>query len=296
MTLFSLKNLSARKMMPDSGDQDYARLITDNLSYIERQCRKAVSQGGSHSWDAALYNEVQVDNDSDELLTELLDHLKADDYRVLRAFKGTAKITTYITTVIANLVIDLVRKKKGRSRAKERSREFGTLGERLYELVFVRGYSLSNAHGHLVLADGISENEDELRVMLERIRGREDGTVVAEWPYQGKEIEEDGEVEVIVADPARNAEELIVEGQRDSLAQRVLAELLDTLTGEERLMVRMRFPQGEDEEGKSPREIAALLGQTEKAVDNRIRRILMRCRENLLGRGLSLDDLISVGK
>ena len=39
-------------------------------------------------------------------------------------------------------------------------------------------------------------------------------------------------------------------------------------------------------------EVLEQIGLTEKAVDNRLRRILLRCRELLLQRGLSLDDLL----
>ena len=63
-------------------------------------------------------------------------------------------------------------------------------------------------------------------------------------------------------------------------------------TGEERFILRLRFPATDDVEPLPVREIAALLGQTDKAVDNRLRRILLRCRETLLRQGLFLDDLI----
>ena len=271
---------------------DYARLIVDLLPFIEKQCRKAVDAPGNSR------SEADIDNEADYLLTEVLDHLKSEDYKVLREFRGSAKLTTYLTTVIANLVVDLVRKRKGRSRARERAKGLGPLAEQLYELVYGRGYTLANAHGHLVLSHGIGESEDDLRVLLDQIGGRNVAAYAGstDWPYQGHEVLIDDEVELIVPDPARSAEELMIDNQRERRQEQAMADMLEGLSGDERLMLRLRYPATEDEEPRSVQEIAILLGQTEKAVDNRLRRILLRCRETLLSRGLSIDDLISVGE
>lgn len=285
--------LTRKNHRPSTVEQpDFARLIVDHLPYMEKLCRKAAGPPGNSR------SEADIDNEADYLLTEVLDHLKAEDYKVLRDFRGSARLTTYLTTVIANLVVDLVRKRKGRSRALERARELGPLAEQLYELVYGRGYALADAHGHLVLSHGIGESEDDLRLLLDKIGGR---TVDAHagatgWPCRGREALVDGEVELIVPDPGGDAEELMMDNQRERLRERVMADMIEGLSGEERYMLRLRYPATEDEEPRSVREIAILLGQTEKAVDNRLRRILIRCRETLLCRGLSMDDLIRAGE
>jgi RNA polymerase sigma factor (sigma-70 family) len=283
-------NLACKKILPPLQERsDYSRLIVDHLPNIEKQCRKAaVSPGNSCS-------DIEIDNEADHLLTEVLDHLKANDYKVLRDFRGNSKLTTYLTAVISNLVIDLVRKRKGRSRARERAKDLGPVAYKLYELVYGRGYSLANAHGHLVLSHGISESEDDLRTMLDRIGG---SNVVAragtsDWPYQGLEVLAGDEIELVVPDPAKSAEDILIGTQRDSHREQAISVILEGLSGEERFMLRLRYPATE-EEPRSVREIAIMLAQSEKAVDNRLRRILMRCRETLLSCGLSLDDLISV--
>ena len=294
MQLVSITSFLTREnpRTPMEERPDYARLIVDNLPFIEKQCRKAVdSPGNSHS-------EADIDNEADHLLTKVLDHLKSEEYKVLRDFHGSAKLSTYLTTVIANMVVDLIRKRKGRSRARERAKGLGPLAEQLYDLVYGRGYTLANAHGLLVLSHGIGESEDDLRILLDQIGGRNIAAYAGatDWPYQGREVLVDDEVEFIVPDPARSAEELMIGNQREQQREQAMADMLDGLSGEECLMLRLRYPATEDEEPRSVREIAILLGQTEKAVDNRLRRILLRCRETLLSRGLSLDDLISVGE
>lgn len=284
---------------------DLVRLITDNLSYIENQCRRAVLRsftpgegyGDDGSPGAAGYDGIQIDNQADELLNELLDRLKADDFRALREFKGRAKLTTYITTIISNLIVDLVRQKKGRSRARERAREMGEVGEMLYDLVFAKGCSLHQAHSHLEITHGIRAPLEALQGMLQRMRGRERSLlpVAADgestWLVPGRKLMVNEGVEIVVADPRKGAEAKLIAEQKQRRARQAVAGLLGELSGEDRLMLGMRFPD-EDEEPKSSREIGLVLGLSEKCVDARIRRMLSRFRQILLKQGLSLDDFI----
>lgn len=281
-------------------DQCYSRLVTENLSYIEKQCRKAVARygrklhgaesSGSRSWD------ITLENDADELLNELLDRLANDNFRALRDFKGTAKITTYLTTIISNLIVDIMRSKRGRSRAKERAREFGDTGERLYELVLGRGYSLHEAHEHLKVAYRFEESMESLRAMLDRIAGRDFLLAAGSGDIPGvvTDYTEDDEPVQIVVDPSRSVEDEIVFRQRQNAAQKTIAEVLEGMTGEEQVMIRMRFPADDDLPPQKVAEIARKLNLSEAVVDSRLRRILVRCREMLLGRGIQLDDLIEL--
>ena len=305
MKIFSRKLPAELPSPAISVENDFARLIVENLPFIEKQCHRAVSRYPSvftelpkHGWWSE--DSSCIDNDGDELINEVLDRLKADDYRVLREFHGKAKLTTYLTTIIANMVVDLLRMKKGRSRAKERAKKIGDVAERLYDSIFCRGYSLVEAHGYLQTTWGITASHDELSGMLERIRGHEfSGKLSAgeeSWPYVGKEILTDDGLEVIVRDPAQTADELLVHKERKDLSRQVLDQVLDELSGEERLILSLRFPLCDEKKPMGNREIAEMLGLTEKAVDNRVRRILVRCRAMVLNQGLSLEDIVDVGK
>jgi RNA polymerase sigma factor (sigma-70 family) len=241
-----------------------------------------------------------IDNEADETLNEVLEHLKADDFRVLRKFQGKAKLTTYLTTIISNLAINRVRKRNGRSRAKERAMNMGDVAERLYEAVYGRGYSLGEAHGFLNFTWGIAASYAELGVMLDRMRGRDDvhhqsGTGEC-WPPMGKEVVTGEGIEIVIPDPSRSADEVLADDQRERFSRRVLDGVLEELSGEERVILTLRFPIDDCESPKANREIAEMLDLTEKAVDNRVRRILNRCRQMILSQGLSLGDLIDVGK
>lgn len=305
MKIFPWKKSSETPLIVPSTETDFARLILENLPFIEKQCHRAVARYpavftelSKHGWWSE--GSSCIDNDGDELINEVLDRLKADDYRVLREFRGKAKLTTFLTTIIANTVVDLLRMKKGRSRAKDRAKKIGDVAERLYDCVFCRGYSLVEAHGYLQTTCGIAASYNELSVMLERIRGHEfSGKLSAgeeSWPYVGKEIQTDDGLELVVRDPAQTADELLVHRERKDLSRQVLDQVLEELSGEERLILSLRFPMCDDKKPMGNREIAEMLGLTAKAVDNRVRRILVRCREMVLKQGLSLEDMIDVGK
>jgi RNA polymerase sigma factor (sigma-70 family) len=296
----SLNSLQNKIEGFDETAQPYSRLITENLSYIEKQCRKAVSRYGrefqrfdgaaSRTWD------ISLENDADELLNELLDRLINDNFRALRAFRGTAKITTYLTTIISNLIVDIMRSKKGRSRAKERAREFGATGEHLYELVLGRGHSLHEAYEHLKVVYRFEGSLESLCIMLDRIVGRDFllETGVGDISGVVTEYTEDDEPVRVIVDSSPSVEEEIVSRQRQSAAQKTIAEVLDGMSGEEQMMIRMRFPVDEDVPSQKVADIARKLNLSETVVDSRMRRILIRCREMLLGRGIQLDDLIEL--
>lgn len=305
MRFFRHNRLPApQPIIPRETSPDYARLITDNLAYIEKQCRRAVMRYSAEGIapDGATTSPSRgsgiLDNEADELLNELLDHLREDDFRALREFRGKAKLTTYITTIISNLIIDLVRQKKGRSRARERARNMGAVAEQLHDLVYGRGCSLHEAQSHLEITHGIQEPLERLQEMLERMRGRENRQMAlcadgeSAWLAPGRMTMVDDVVEVVVVDPRRNAEAALISGQKRFRAKRAVAGLIAELDGQERFMLRLRFPADDGEQPHSNREIGRLQGLSEKSVDARIRRLLIRFREELLRQGLSLDDLI----
>ena len=293
MQIVPIRSSHSRKSQPTLEQSvDYPQLIVDQLPHIERQCHRAAESPNSYR------SATEVDIEADYLLIQVIDHLKSDDFKVLRGFRGNSKLTTYLTTVISNLVVDIIRTRKGRSRAGERARALGPVAEQLHKLVFGLGYSFADAHGHLVLSHGIAESEGELLEMLQQIRGRDGITHAAtsSWPYRAREVLVDDEVEVIVPDPAKGAEDQLIDNQREQTCEQIVDALIEGLTGEDRFVLRLRFPVSENETHKSIREIAAVTGQTEKSVDNRLRRILTRFRETLLSKGLSLADLIAVGE
>ena len=57
-----------------------------------------------------------AENDQNECYVYVIDSLKADNFRRLRAFKGKSSLNTYLYALINSLVIDFRRKQYGRRR------------------------------------------------------------------------------------------------------------------------------------------------------------------------------------
>jgi hypothetical protein len=95
MKIVPLKAIFSRKPQTAQVESpDYALLIVDHLPNMDRQCRRAAKSPESYRSAANV-----VDNESNHHLTEVIDHLKADDFKVLREFRGNPKLTTYLTMV-----------------------------------------------------------------------------------------------------------------------------------------------------------------------------------------------------
>ena len=271
----------------------YQELIVENLGFIEKQCAKACaiykrnilppidSNKDSAEIEIQPLQVVSSDEvDSESLVNDVIDRLRADNYKVLRDFKGHSKLTTYIGTIISNLIVDLIRKQKGRNRARERARAIGPIGEKLYELVQEKGLPVEEAYEYLKKNDHIKESLKEIGTMVDTIRGSKDCHMSVDA------------IEKPLLASGNDPEKELVKKQKDELVQRVLNQTLSELTNEEKFIIRMRFPLSEEEEPKGIPEIARILGLTEKAVDSRIRRILTKCKEIVLKNGMSITDLI----
>lgn len=273
----------------DCDRERYRLLITDNLEYIEHQCRKACG--------AYLHQDITADNCADELFIELIEHLEAFDFKRLAEFEGRANIRTYITVIISNLLVDILRSRKGRGRERERAREFGETGKRLYDLLIRRGYTTAEACEAFMTSYNTDLSFSELVAMADKIRGglrSSQKAVVQDIPPRKVNhvsfVDEAGGV--VITDHRENPEEEIISMQRIHLAKNVLPELSGLLSGEDKLIFRMKFPLNDEELPKRNSDIASMIGLSTKAVEKRVTKILRQCRELILDRGLSLDDFI----
>lgn len=273
----------------DSDRERYRLLITDNLEYIEHQCRKACG--------CYLTQDITTDNFADELFIELIGHLEESDYMRLRQFEGRANIRTYLSVIISNLIVDLVRSKRGRGRERERARDFGETGERLYDLIIRRSYTTAEACEAFMTSYSTDLSFSELAAMAQKIRGcprSSQKAIVEDVPWRKGNpapfVDEAGEI--VIADHRHNPEEEVLSRERDELAKNVLSELSGLLSGEDKFIFRMKFPLNKEELPKKNTDIARMFGVGEKAVEKRVTKILSKLRELILSRGLSLDDFV----
>lgn len=200
-----------------------------------------------------LKSSFEIENEADRLFNTVLDKLSENEFGILRRFEGRSKITTYLTTIIARTAIDMIRARAGRERTSEKSSEI----------------------------DGRDGKIDVLR------KGKipvTEGTPVKEGLYSGERGE------YIVPDNANVPEIKALKNDSKDKISIVLSEMLSVLSGEERLLLRMKFPEENNRKPLKTDEIAHILGISQKGVYNRIERLLKKCRIILADAGVSLED------
>lgn len=278
------------KQTRDRGDDYYRSLIGEHFPFIEKRCWQVVQARVNPSSGQSL----KIENEVLELCNRVLDKLKQNNYHILRQFQGKAKLTTYLTAIIANQSVDLIRKYRGRDRQKERAKKLGAIGEKIYQLAVVDQLSVEEIHVKISESGAIKLPPDEINGMIALIRGRHaSGNPV---PAPGGAVKAgnaiNGEGRPVVVDDKKNPEELLVDQNGHAKVKNMVEDLLEGLSGEERLILRMRFPAREGESPCSIVEIAETLGISAKATYKKLSRLLNRCKKQLEDRGVRLHDFV----
>jgi len=290
------KVLAGGKKKDRSHTEEYDNIINEHFEFIEKQCFKAVRLKLEDRLSPT--NSLNIENEALELSNQVLDILRQDNYRVLREFKGNAQLTTYLTAIISRRAVDMIRKKLGRGREKERAKDLGNIGLLLYQRVIKDGYPLRDVYDELRTTGNFPGALEELEAMLRKIKGKNPGghQPGAANENNGTSAVKNGtsinEEEYVIPDTKSDPQALLMEKQRQQDIRRVLRDMIAPLSGEERLLLRMRFPVHEDEQPGSVEQIADALGVTPKAVYKRLTRLMKKCRQQLDRRGIRINELL----
>jgi RNA polymerase sigma factor (sigma-70 family) len=224
--------------------------------------------------------QFSAENDRDECYIFVLDSLKADDFKRLRAFKGKSKLSTYLYSLINSLVIDFRRKKYGRRRIPAAVLKLGKWAEAAYRLVCWQKFSFDDAYDFLRV-DGLYEgNYDQFIQEIKAIQAapcRENPTF--------KSIDEPGRN----SDQHRGASEadpleaLIhkLDRERKIAALRVIRATTQDLPEPDQILVRLVFGSGQ------PLSAAArIIDLSASAARKRLQTLLLKYRERLLAVGI----------
>jgi len=273
---------------------DCRRVFNEQLDYITKTCAKTVSKsyfnyGAYLAGDGGSSYSIQQNSilDADELFINVVDHLQEDDFRRLRQFEGRASITTFLTVIIKRQADALLRERIGRNRSRERAERHGELDSRIHDLMIINNHTADETAEILKTNYNIQISADELRERRRCFLGR-DGThkscadTETSWG-------ESGELVVVRRD---NPETELTGHIQNDRRRDLLADLIEGLNGEERLLVKLRFPLSDDTVPYDIDRIAAMVGLTPQQVDRKLRRILQSCREKLLRKGIKLEDLL----
>lgn len=238
---------------------------SDLLAKIEAVCRRR-------------FSDV---NDQNECFVFVIDRLKADNFKRLRAYKGRSKLTTYLYSLTNSLVIDFRRKKFGRRRIPSGVVKLGKWAEEVYRLVCWQKFSYDDAYDFLNIDGLFTGSYIEFVKEIEPIRK----APCRENPaFQSIDDTCEGSLKNIHGDGANPLESLFekLDRERRIRALRTVREAAAKLSEEDRLLVRLVY--GSDQ---SVSAAARILGLSASAARKRLKSILTKIREKLLAEGIS---------
>jgi hypothetical protein len=157
--IFTLNLVPFRK--PNETEQ-YKKLLSANYPYLKCACVKVVSWHGGGTDDV-------VTSDAEYLLGRVLEHFMEDGYRRLRN-REIRNVKTFLRESTENLFKDILAERYGKDRSKERAREIGDIGLKIYELLR-KGHTTDAIHNVLSADPGANHSWENVYRMVQRIRG-----------------------------------------------------------------------------------------------------------------------------
>jgi RNA polymerase sigma factor (sigma-70 family) len=245
---------------------EYAAWLEANIDLVQRLAR-VTSQRARLS-----------PSETEDFLSDVHLKLVADDFAVLRSFRGNSRLTTFLLTVFQRLAFDFRNARWGRWRPSAEAERRGATALRLEELVYRDGLSFDEACGQ-VWTEGESTARDRLYDILLRLpaRARPDRFVV---PKVHEPIDPHT--------PESRAAEAEAAARGRGL-QATLRRVCEELGTEDRLALRLRFHGG-----LTVGTIARLLHVDEKRLYRRIDQLLVTVRRALEAEGFTAEVALSV--
>ncbi len=241
-------------------------LFLENLALIERVAGSLARRCGMAGDDAA------------DFLSWVKLKLIEDDYAVLLKFRGESSIGTYLTVVLATLARDYRVQRWGRWRPSAAARRLGRVAERLEVLVRRQGFRLTEAAEALRTSGETQLTDRELSALLAQLPMREPLRPIE----AGAEPLE--QVASVEGADALVAEQSAVDDRR--LAARALASAMESLSAEDRVLLRLRYW-----EGLSVADVARGLATDQKPLYRRLERLLRELRASLLSAGITPEQI-----
>jgi RNA polymerase sigma factor (sigma-70 family) len=237
---------------------------SDLLVKIETVCKRCFS----------------AENDQNECYVYVIDSLKADNFKRLRAFKGKSKLNTYLYSLINSLVIDFRRKQYGRRRIPAGVAKLGKWAETVYRFVCWQKFTFDDAYDFLRI-DGLYSGS--YRQFIKEIEPIKKAPCRENPAFQS--IDETGESSFknINAEGSNPLEFLIQKLDREKRinAIKVIRETTVELSENDQLLVRLVY--GSDQSVPAAAKVIGLAASTAR---KRLKSLLTKYREKLLAEGI----------
>jgi len=237
---------------------------SDLLAKIETVCKRCFS----------------AENDQNECYVYVIDSLKADNFKRLRAFKGKSKLNTYLYSLTNALVIDFRRKQFGRRRIPTGVAKLGKWAETVYRFVCWQKFSFDDAYDFLRIDGLYSGSYMQFMKEIEPIKK----APCRENPvFQSIDETPESTLNNINAEGSNPLEFLIQKLDREMRikAIKVIRETTVELSEDDQLLVRLVY--GSDQSVAAAARVCGLAAAT---AGKRLKNLLTKYREKLLAVGI----------
>ena len=218
--------------------------------------------------------------EADDFASEVRLHIIERNYEPLRKFEGRSSLRTYLTVVVQHLFLDYRNRLWGKWRPSAEAKRHGPLAVLLERLVTRDGWTCDQAMESLRINHRI-EIDAPLRALAEKLTQRSPARqFVAQSEAEG----------VASRTPASDVN--VLRAEHDFFAKRVqtaLDRVRQTLTPEERLILKMRF-----EDSVPVADIARALHLNQKRLYRTIEQLLATLRQGLEGEGLGRGEVTAL--
>ena len=221
-----------------------------------------------------------AENDQNECYLYVIDSLKADNFKRLRAFKGNSKLNTYLYALINSLVIDFRRKQYGRRRIPAGVSKLGKWAETVYRFVCWQKFSFDDAYDFLRIDGLYTGSYNQFIKEIEPIK-----KVPCRENPAFHSIDETHESTLKnINDEGANPLEFLIQKldrERRIKALKVIRKTTAKLSQNDQLLVRLVY--GSDQ---SVPAAAKVIGLPASTAGKRLKGLLTKYREKLLAEGI----------
>jgi RNA polymerase sigma factor (sigma-70 family) len=203
-----------------------------------------------------------------------------NDYKKLRAYKGTGVLKIYLSTVISRIFIDQVRSKWHPSAEATR---IGPTAVHLEKLVYRHQYAVHEACQIMASNPATALDENAAHAILGRLHLKRPRPVMVNDPEEHLPR---------FPDPAPDPEAQLMQKQLQQKKQKINAQigaLVGSLSNEDLLLIKFYFVHG-----RKMSEIARMLGKPDGMLYKRTQTILRKMRESMLSAGVGQVDVQDV--
>lgn len=230
--------------------------------------------------ETVCHRRFSAENDRNECYVYVIDSLKADNFKRLRAFKGKSSLNTYLYALINSLVIDFRRKQYGRRRIPAGVAKLGKWAETVYRFVCWQKFTFDDAYDFLRIDGLYTGSYIEFIKETEPIRK----APCRENPaFQSIDEAHESSLRNIDDESSNPLEFLIqkLDRERRIKALKVICETTAGLSEDDQLLIRLVY--GSDQ---SVPAAAKVIGLPASTAGKRLKSLMTIYREKLLAEGI----------